>query len=216
VVSDAAPAFRAAVGRGRAATVLRVLPAADPWLPALLGAARRRALGSGALTEDAAAAHFRRRLAAELAHLSARAAMPPHVRSSLNAHILGMLGAHEEGSASAIALAPSVLARSPSAGTDAAARPAGGITHPPDSVGRVRAAAAGRSHADSRRPPIPAAQVLAVAKTTTTSMTVGITPAAADYAVLLSSAHGADQGLRNQAFSVALGYIPHPLTCTLD
>ncbi|OSX69924.1 hypothetical protein BU14_1007s0002, partial [Porphyra umbilicalis] len=40
LVADAAPAFRAAVGRGRAATVLRLLPVADPWSPALLGAAR--------------------------------------------------------------------------------------------------------------------------------------------------------------------------------
>ncbi|OSX73978.1 hypothetical protein BU14_0316s0007 [Porphyra umbilicalis] len=39
LVADAAPAFRAAVGRGRAATVLRLLPVADPWSPALLGAA---------------------------------------------------------------------------------------------------------------------------------------------------------------------------------
>ncbi|GAB0497966.1 hypothetical protein MMPV_009304 [Pyropia vietnamensis] len=41
VVAAAAEGFRSAVGKGRAATVLRLLPTADPWAPALLDSSRR-------------------------------------------------------------------------------------------------------------------------------------------------------------------------------
>ncbi|GAB0496801.1 hypothetical protein MMPV_008122 [Pyropia vietnamensis] len=78
VVAAAAEGFRTAVGKGRAATVLRLLPTADPWAPALLGAARRRGL-SAAAAAAAAAGFCRRRLEAKLAQLPARAAMPPHL-----------------------------------------------------------------------------------------------------------------------------------------
>jgi len=84
LVADAAAAIRAAVGRGRAATVLRLLPADDPWSPALLGGARRRALGGAVLAADVAAAHCRRCLTAKLQQLPRRGAMPPHVRTSLH------------------------------------------------------------------------------------------------------------------------------------
>jgi len=123
LVADAAAAFRTAVGRGRAATVLRWLPAADPWSPALLGGARRGALGGGALAADVAAADCRRRLTAKLEQLPRRGAMPPHIRASLHAHITGMLAPHDEGAAATAAALAGVAARSPGAAADAVARP---------------------------------------------------------------------------------------------
>lgn len=96
VVPAEADAFRAAVGRGRAATVLRLLPDADPWAPALLGVARRRGVGAVAAAE-AAVAFCLRRFKAKLAQLPASAAMPPHLRAALHAHIQGMLASHAGG-----------------------------------------------------------------------------------------------------------------------
>ncbi|KAK1861235.1 hypothetical protein I4F81_003819 [Pyropia yezoensis] len=102
VVAAAADTFRLAVGKGRAATVLRLLPGADPWSPALLGAARRRGLDAAAAAE-AAADFCRRRLEAKLAQLPARVAMPPHLRAALHAHIEGMLSSHAQRGADAVA-----------------------------------------------------------------------------------------------------------------
>jgi len=176
LVADAAAAFRAAVGRGRAATVLRLVPAADPWSPALLGGARRRTLGGGALAADVAAAHCRRCLTAKLQQLPRRGAMSPHVRTSLHARITGMLAAHDGGAAATAAAPAGVAARSPGAAADAVARPAGGVSHPPDLVGTAGVSAAGQPNAGQPRPPIPDAPVSAAEKKTATTVAAEINP----------------------------------------
>ncbi|GAB0498744.1 hypothetical protein MMPV_010093 [Pyropia vietnamensis] len=121
VVAAAAEGFRSAVGKGRAATVLRLLPTADPWAPALLGAARRRGL-SAAAAAAAAAGFCRRRLEAKLAQLPARAAMPPHLRAALHAHIQGMLSSHAGGGPAPASPSGSAAHRSPPPPASEAAR----------------------------------------------------------------------------------------------
>ncbi|OSX79928.1 hypothetical protein BU14_0068s0023 [Porphyra umbilicalis] len=182
LVADAAPAFRVAVGRGRAATVLRLLPVADPWSPTLLGAARRRALGGGALAADVAAAYCRRRLTAKLGQLSGRAAMPPHLRAALHAHIQGMLAAHAGGPVAATTPPTGADTRLRGSAADVAARPAGGVSHPQDLVGRTGVLEPGRPRAAVPRPPISAGPVSVAASTTVTSTTSATVAGAADAA----------------------------------
>ncbi|OSX70859.1 hypothetical protein BU14_0649s0001 [Porphyra umbilicalis] len=182
LVADAAPAFRVAVGRGRAATVLRLLPVADPWSPALLGAARRRALGGGALAADVAAAYCRRRLTAKLGQLSGRAAMPPHLRAALHAHIQGMLAAHAGGPVAATTPPTGADTRLRGAAADVAARRAGGVSHPQDLVGRAGVLDPGQPRAAVPRPPISAGPVSVAASTTVTSTTSATVAGAADAA----------------------------------
>ncbi|GAB0494469.1 hypothetical protein MMPV_005762 [Pyropia vietnamensis] len=121
VVAAAAEGFRAAVGKGRAATVLRLLPTADPWAPALLGAARRRGLSAEAAAA-AAAGFCRRRLEGKLAQLPARVAMPPHLRVALHAHIQGMLSSHTGGGTAPASPSGSAAHRSLPPPASAAAR----------------------------------------------------------------------------------------------
>jgi len=180
LVAHAAPAFCAAVGHGRAATVLRLLPAADPRSPALLGSARRRALGGSALAADVVASHCRRALTATLEQLPRRGDMPPHVRASQHSHIAGTLATHDGRAAATAARPAGVAARSPDAAADAVARPAGGASHPPDLVGQARVFAAGRPTASRPRLAIPDASISAAAKTTATTVTAGVDPPAAD------------------------------------
>ncbi|GAB0492087.1 hypothetical protein MMPV_003346 [Pyropia vietnamensis] len=96
VVATAADALRAAVRSGPAASVLRLLPGADPWSAKLLGSRRREGL-SAADAAGVAADFCRRRLTAKLEQLAVRPAMPPHLRASLRAHIEGALAAHGGG-----------------------------------------------------------------------------------------------------------------------
>ncbi|OSX69926.1 hypothetical protein BU14_1007s0004 [Porphyra umbilicalis] len=160
LVADAAPAFRAAVGRGRAATVLRLLPVADPWSPALLARTASRA-GGGRTRRT-----WRRPTAAG-ANRQAGAAvvaggMPAHLRASLHAHIRGMLAAHE-GALPPPPAPAGVAARSPGAGADAAAGPAGGVSHPPGLVDHDDATPLSDRMRIGRRAPISAAPVSAAA-----------------------------------------------------
>lgn len=66
LVADAAAAFCAALGVGRAAEVVRVLPGADPWVSARLGLAHRRTLGGGPRAAEVAVPLCRQRLVGTL------------------------------------------------------------------------------------------------------------------------------------------------------
>ncbi|GAB0498773.1 hypothetical protein MMPV_010126 [Pyropia vietnamensis] len=155
VVAAAAEGFRSAVGKGRAATVLRLLPTADPWAPALLGAARRRGL-SAAAAAAAAAGFCRRRLEAKLAQLPARAAMPPHLRAALHAHIQGMLSSHAGGGPAPASpsgsAAPPLASPARKRGGQDAARRAGHRRRGHDAVGANADGRGARAWPDNGRP----------------------------------------------------------------
>jgi len=135
LVADAAAEFGAAVGAGRAAEVLRVLKGLDPWPPALLGPAQRRALCGGTRAAEVAAALCHQRLTGTLAQLETRAALPTLVRHTLHVHIQGMFKTHARGAVAAVAPAPAAAARPLGVAARAAAKPAGAVSPPPDSVG---------------------------------------------------------------------------------
>jgi len=124
LVADAVPVFVAALAAGRSAAVLRVLPGADLWSPALLGPARRRELGGGERASEVAAAFFRQRMRDQLAQLPRRAALPPHVRQALQAHVEGLL-ARGPGGAPAAAPDLGTDVRLPGGSRRTRARPTG-------------------------------------------------------------------------------------------
>ncbi|GAB0498625.1 hypothetical protein MMPV_009971, partial [Pyropia vietnamensis] len=161
VVATAADALRAAVRSGPAASVLRLLPGADPWSAKLLGSRRREGL-SAADAAGVAADFCRRRLTAKLEQLAVRPAMPP---------TCGALAAHGGGApapavGATAAPGPPQLAAATTASSavaaPAAVTPPGASEAPDLHPGRVPAAAT-RAAAATAFPSAPAATAAAAA-----------------------------------------------------
>jgi len=195
LVAAAVPAFVAAAGREHAATVLRVLPGVDPWSPALLGPARRRALGGGERAAEVSAGFCRQRLLDKLAQLPRRDALRLPVRQALEAHVRGRLAAHPRGRAGATAAASPAAARLPGAAARVTARQSGAVSRAPVLVGVAGGNPAGQSNAD-RRPFSPPAEwhfggAMGTAATTMERIVVAA-PAAADSIAAAAGASPAD------------------------
>ena len=90
VLSSAAVAFRDSLASPSVAGVLWEVVGAVPWAPTFLGGRRRAQLSGPAAAADAATL-CRRRRRAKRAQLAVHRQMPPHLRSSLRAHIAALL-----------------------------------------------------------------------------------------------------------------------------